>query len=440
MLPALLKEIARSSDPDLALNRLSDLVERVPSGVNLYRLLEARPGLSGLLARILAHAPVLSDQLSRRPDLLDSLLDSSCFDPPPAASEFAAFLESHMQGQPYDVALDRVRRIVNERRFALGVQLVDLRDDPIAIGEGYARIAEGTILALGRAAVAEFHSAHGSFPKAELVVLGLGRLGGGVLTHASDLDLVYLFTPPSADSSDGAKPLGPANYFNRLSNRITAALSVSTAAGPLYEVDTRLRPEGTNGMLVVSSDTFAAYQRQQAWTWEHMALARARPIFGSPEAREQLRSLIDDILRSRRDPKKVIADAVKMRTDMARHKRAAGPLDVKLGEGGLVDLEFSVHVLQLTRHQGLDPNLRVALDELTKAGLIDEEVVEAHDLLTRMLIALRLIAPDLEPTAENRELMAKACSASGWEDLLARHDRARQSVSNLWKTIRGARQ
>ena len=110
MLPALLKAIARSADPNHALNRLSDIVERVSSGVNLYRLLQARPGLSALLARILTHAPVLSDQLSLRPELLDSLLDSSCFDPPPSAEEFARFLDGHVRGHPYDVALDRVRR------------------------------------------------------------------------------------------------------------------------------------------------------------------------------------------------------------------------------------------------------------------------------------------------------------------------------------------
>jgi len=438
MLPALLKAIARSADPNHALNRLSDIVERVSSGVNLYRLLQARPGLSALLARILTHAPVLSDQLSLRPELLDSLLDSSCFDPPPEAVQFAEFLEGHMRGQPYDVALDRVRRIVNERRFALGVQLIDLRDDPIAIGEGYARVAEGALLALGRTVVAEFEKAHGRFPGAELVILGLGRLGGGVLTHASDLDLVYLFTPPTADVSTGPKPLGPANYFNRLANRITAALSVATAAGPLYDVDTRLRPEGAKGMLVVSTEAFARYQQVEAWTWEHMALLRARPVFGSREARERVGELASEILYRPRDPKKVIADAAKMRSDMARHKRPAGPLDVKLGPGGLVDLEFAVHVLQLTRQRAIDPHLETAVERLAVDGLVDTKIVDAQHLLTRMLVTLRLIAPDLKPPVEGRELMARVCGAANWDELLARHDVARQSIAALWDKVKGA--
>ena len=277
---------------------------------------------------------------------------------PPAAAEFAALLSDAMRGQPYDVALDRARRLVNERRFALGVQLIDRRRDPLEVAAGYARVAEGTLVALGEAAVAEFEQAHGRFPGGELMVLGLGRLGGCALTHASDLDLIYLHTAPAEGMSDGDKPLGPNDYFNRLASRVTAALSVPTAAGPLYDVDTRLRPEGATGMLLVSLDAFEHYQRDHAWTWEHMALCRARPLFGSAEARDRAAGDCRDILRIPRDAAKITRDAVKMRADMERHKPPQSNLDVKLGPGGLVDLEFAVHVLQLTRHIGLDTAAR----------------------------------------------------------------------------------
>ena len=201
---------------------------------------------------------------ARRPELLDGLIDASSFAMPPAAAEFAALLASAMDGQPYDVALDRVRRLVNERRFALGVQLIDRRRDPLEVAEGYARVAEGALIALGRCGDAEFEQAHGEFAGGELVVLGLGRLGGRSLTHASDLDLIYLYQRDQGGVSDGAKPLGPNDYFNRLASRVTAALSVPTAAGPLYEVDTRLRPEGAKGMLAVSLEAFARYQRERS--------------------------------------------------------------------------------------------------------------------------------------------------------------------------------
>jgi glutamate-ammonia-ligase adenylyltransferase len=437
MLPGLLKAIAAGADPDHALNRLSDIVERLSSGVNLFRLLEARPALAELLAKVLAHAPALADQLARRPELFEGLFDASSFAMPPEAEQFACVLSEAMRGHPYDVALDRVRRLVNERRFALGVQLIDRRRDPLEVTEGYARVAEGALIALAQAAADEFESAHGRMPGAELVILGLGRLGGHSLTHASDLDIIYLHSAEQGRVSDGAKPLGPNDYFNRLASRVTAALSVPTAAGPLYDVDARLRPEGVKGMLVVSLDAFERYQRHEAWTWEHMALCRARPVFGSPASRERVESLIESILRMPRDFGKTAADATRMRADMERHKPARGPLDVKLGSGGLVDLEFSTHVLQLTKHVGLSTRLEVALEELVAESLVPATIVDALKLLSRMLVMMRLVAPgNVEPTPETWELVAQACGAANWGELLAEHDAARQSISDLWNSIK----
>jgi glutamate-ammonia-ligase adenylyltransferase len=437
MLPALLQAIAVGADPDRALNRLSDIVERLSSGVNLFRLLAARPPLAQLLAKVLAHAPALADQLARRPELFEGLFDASSFEMPSDAAGFAEVLRAAMRGHSYDVALDRARRVVNERRFALGVQLIDRRRDPLEVALGYAHVAEGTLDALGAAAVEEFKQAHGCFDQGELVVLGLGRLGGCALTHASDLDLIYLHTALPDTRSNGRKPLGPNDYFNRLASRVTAAMSVPTAAGPLYDVDVRLRPQGAKGMLVVSLDAFEQYQRREAWTWEHMALCRARPVFGSPEVRERAAAIIGDILRKKREPATVIRDAVKMRAEMERHKRSKGALDVKLGPGGLVDLEFIVHVLQLTQHVGLYPRLEVALEQLAAHSLIPASIVESQRLLTRMLVMMRLVAPgDVKPTAETWQLVAETCGAANWDALLAEHEAARQSIATLWNSIK----
>ncbi|MFL6777195.1 MAG: bifunctional [glutamate--ammonia ligase]-adenylyl-L-tyrosine phosphorylase/[glutamate--ammonia-ligase] adenylyltransferase [Sphingomicrobium sp.] len=437
MLPALLRAIATGADPNHALNRLGDIVERLSSGVNFFRLLEARSALGRLLAKILAHAPTLADQLGRRPELFEGLFDASCFAMPPPAEEFAELLTNAMAGHPYDVALDRARRLVNERRFALGVQLIDRRRDPLEVTEGYAQVAEGTLLAMGCAAREEFERAHGVFPDSELIALALGRFGGHSLTHASDLDIIYLHNAVGSRASTGWKPLGPNDYFNRLASRITAALSVPTAAGPLYDVDTRLRPEGAKGMLVVSLDAFERYQREEAWTWEHMALCRARPIFGSPAARERVSAMIDGILRMPRDRARIAADAVKMRAEMNQHKPPHGPLDVKLGPGGLVDLEFAVHVLQLTRHVGLSTRLEDALEELAAETLVDANIVDALKLLSRMLVMMRLVAPgNVKPTSETWQLVAQACGAGTWDELLAEHDAARQRIAALWNGIK----
>jgi glutamate-ammonia-ligase adenylyltransferase len=437
MLPGLMQAIAAGADPHHALNRLGDIVERLSTGVNFFRLLQARPVLARLLAKILAHAPALAEQLARRPELFEGLFDASSFEMPPEADELARSLAAEMRGHPYDVALDRVRRRVNERRFALGVQLIDQRRDPLEVALGYARVAEGTLNSLATAAVREFEETHGKFDIGELIILALGRLGGSALTHASDLDIIYLHSAAAGTTSTGGKPLGPNDYFNRLASRVTAALSVPTAAGPLYDVDVRLRPEGAKGMLVVSVEAFERYQHEEAWTWEHMALCRARPVFGSVTARKRTDAILDAVLRMPRDARTVATDASKMRKEIERHKPSQSALDVKLGPGGLVDLEFAIHVLQLTRHVGMTPGLDLAIEALRADNLVETKIVEAQKLLTRMLVMMRLVAPgNVKPTTATWQLVAEVCGAASWDELLAQHDAARQSVRELWDSIR----
>jgi glutamate-ammonia-ligase adenylyltransferase len=348
-------------------------------------------------------------------------------------------LRSAMNGEPYDRALDRARRLIAERRFALGVQLIAAHADPLDLAMGYSNVAEGTIVAMADLALDEFAAAHGRIAGGELMILALGRLGGRALTHASDLDIIYVYDAPAGATSDGKKPLSATDYFNRLANRITAAISVPTAAGPLYDVDTRLRPQGGEGMLAVSLEGFLNYQRKEAWTWEHMALCRARPIYGSSERREQLRREICSILESPRDAAKTRADAAKMRDEMARHKKPSGPLDIKLGPGGLVDLEFAVHTLQLIHCKGLDPRLEHAIEGLAEHGLIDPSYDPDLRLLSRILVVMRLVAPDSnEPPEKSRALVASLCGHETWDSLLAAHDEARQRIASLWKSVREA--
>ncbi len=439
MLPTLMRAVAAGPEPIRALNRFSDIVDKLSSGVNLYRLLAARPKLADLLALILAHAPPLAEQLGRRPTLLDGLIDESSFASPPTAPTLAGRFLALVRDEPFDLALDRIRRMVGERRFALGVQLLAAHRDPIVIAEGYSDLAEAAIVAFADGVARDFARTHGTVPGGELVVLGLGRLGGRALTHASDLDLIYLFDAPAGAQSTGTKPLPATDYFNRLASRIGTALATPTAAGPLYDVDTRLRPQGAQGMLAVSLEAFEAYQRHEAWTWEHMALCRARPLTGSSEARAKVRDLIRSILRDGQDPAKVRADAAAMREEMARHKPPAGPLDIKLGPGGLVDLEFAVHTLQLTHRIGLDPRLEVALEALVEAELIDNRADPDLRLLSRMLVVLRLVSHQgMEPAEQSQALVATLCGHQDWPSLLAAVDAARQRTSARWAKVKGA--
>ena len=435
VLPVIMPALATAPDPGAALLRLDAMLARLSSAVNIFRLLEARPGLATQLAAILSHAPPLAEALGRSPQLLDGLIDASAFDDVGSVPDLAAAMRVGDDAD-YQARLDRARHVVNDCRFALGAQIVLGASDPLSVSRGYARVAEAAVAVLAQATVAEFAERHGHVPDSELVVLGYGRFGGGALTHASDLDLVYLFTGDFRSESDGIKPLGATLYYNRLAQRLTAALSVATAAGPLYDIDTRLRPSGNQGPLVVSVESFSQYQQREAWSWEHMALTRARVVFGSPAARHAVAVVIDRVLNSERPGRDVRADATSMRAEMATHKPPVGEFDAKLAPGGLVDLEFTVHVSQLANRQGFDPDLRVAIERLADAGLLPEMLIAAHDLLSRLLVTMRLVAPGPDrPSDATQSLIARALGLGDWAAVVAALADTRQEVTRTWQLI-----
>ncbi|WP_428630706.1 bifunctional [glutamine synthetase] adenylyltransferase/[glutamine synthetase]-adenylyl-L-tyrosine phosphorylase [Sphingopyxis sp.] len=437
MLPELVKALGAAPDPDATLTRFDKLVAGLPSAINFFHLLAAQPALARIATRILSLAPTLADALGTRVELIEGLIDQRAFDPPANKAQLLDEWAPALATLDYERLLDRVRDHVGERRFAYGVQLVAGATDPLVIACGYSDLAEAALAVLADATIAEFVAAHGRIADSELLVLALGRLGGRALTHASDLDLIYLFTGDHLAESDGARPLGATTYYNRLAQRVTAAMSVPTAAGKLYDVDTRLRPQGAQGPLVVTLDSFERYQREEAWTWEHMALLRARPVYGSDQARAEVERIIAELLVIPRDPAKLVADAAEMRSKIATHKPPQGALDIKGGPGGLVDLEFAMQVTQLASGQCHDPNIAAALACLKAAGLAPDGVSEAHGLLARMLVMLRLTAPDGEPpTAAARQLVASQCGEPGWPQLLAAHDAARQEIAEWWASIR----
>jgi glutamate-ammonia-ligase adenylyltransferase len=169
-----------------------------------------------------------------------------------------------------------------------------------------------------------------------------------------------------------------------------------------------------------------------------MALTRARTVFGASEDRAELERVIAETLAAPRDPAKLRSDVVAMRAEMAAHKPPRGAIDAKLMRGGLVDLEFLVHYLQLRDTVALTPDLGTAVRELVAAGLLPESTSSAHDLMTRMLVANRLFAPDGEPPPPaSRELVARAAGCAGWESLLGDFAAARQTVAESWSAVFG---
>jgi glutamate-ammonia-ligase adenylyltransferase len=432
----LLAALAAAPEPERALARWEQLLAHLPTGINLFRLLEARPPLLDRLAAILSLAPTLADRLARRPELFDPLIDTGASELPGSVQEIIADFARVDVGDNYEALLDRVRQRVGEWRFLLGVQLIEATRDPLEIGRALARVAEASLAVLGKAAEAEFARKHGRFPDSEMLVLGLGRLGGGELTHLSDLDIVYLYADSGSSESDGERPISASLYFNRLAQRFSGALSVPTSAGALYEVDMRLRPSGAQGPLAVNLTRFEHYQRDEAWTWEHMALLRARTVYGTIEARRALDALIRDVLCTERDPGALIRDVLNMRAEMARHKAPSGPLDLKLVRGGLVDIEFIVHFLQLREGKALDPDLGEAIAQLAEAGLLDRSLGEAYRSMARTLIAGRLLAPDGKPPSPAaRTALAKSAQLGSWEALESKLGEARRTVAAVWARV-----
>jgi [glutamine synthetase] adenylyltransferase / [glutamine synthetase]-adenylyl-L-tyrosine phosphorylase len=432
VLPALVAGFSQAPDPRTAIMRLDNVIERLPSAINLFRLLEARPSLLKMVINILCVAPTLANDLAHRASLLDGLIDATALDPADSVDALAARFLHDDPAAALEQRLDRVRREVGEIRFAQGVQIIEGISDPLDVAKAYARIAEAAVRVVADAVRIEFERQHGRVPDSDLIILALGRMGGAELTHASDLDLIYLFDGDFTAESDGVRPLGAVHYYNRLAQRVTAGLSVATAAGPLYEVDTRLRPSGADGPLAVSLDGFARYQMEDAWTWEHMALTRARVIYGPADRAEEI---IANVLNRDRDTAQLLADAAKMRADMAVHKPPKGPLDVKLAPGGLVDLEFILHVTQLTQRAGFVPDLGGAIAALSPWEV---DLAAAHRLMTRLLVTLRLVAPDLDtPPAVTQDRIARACRTKDWDDLMMQLAHTQTNVSTFWKQMAG---
>jgi glutamate-ammonia-ligase adenylyltransferase len=440
VLPAIMAALAQAPDSDRAIARFDNMIEAMPSAINVFRLLEARPGLVQLVADILSYAPTLADDLGRQSRYLDALIDTSAMHLPGDVSALQDAMQRRIGTADYQSTLDIVRDYVGEKRFALGVQLIEGRSDALAIARAYAHLAEAALETLTAATVAEFEKAHGKIKGGELIILALGRLGGEALTHASDLDLILLFTGDHLAESDGPRGLGATQYFNRLTQRVIAAMSVATASGALYEIDTRLRPSGADGLLCASVKSFDQYQRVNAWTWEHMALTRARVLFGSESARADVAEIIRDVLHTPREADRLRHDIATMRKDMAAHKPPKGALDVKLLPGGLVDMEFIIHALQLETHDGLQPQLGPAIDALVAAGHLQADFAKAFALMARLLVMVRLIAPDCAaPPEAAQKLIAHSLGFDDWDGLTQALRDYRGVVMTQWHGLFGAR-
>ncbi len=389
--PALLQAFSRAGNPDAAVGAFDRLLQALPAGAQLFALLRNNPELLDMLATILSAAPRLAEIFARRPHVADALLD-------PAGVAGAAGLEaieqaleqSLAQAHRYEEMLDRARLFVAERRFVISVGLLTSALSPPETGRAFSDLAEAVVRALLTRTEVEFANRHGRLAGGETAVVAFGRLGSREMTAGSDLDLIVVYKHDAdVSASDGKKPLAPSQYYARLTQRLIAALAAPTAEGIAYEVDLRLRPSGQAGPLATSLSSFKHYQLNEAWTWEHMAMSRGRAIAGDAKLKARVAKVLDALVEKPRDRAKLAKDAASMRARIEREKPAAGPFDVKLAVGGLMDCEFAAQVLVLSGLGRVDG--ATTLETLTRAaaeGLMEARAGERLALSAALQAAL----------------------------------------------------
>jgi glutamate-ammonia-ligase adenylyltransferase len=402
LVPALLQALGKTAHPDAALAKFDEFLHGLPAGVQLFSMLYSNPPLLDLLASIVGAAPALADTLSRRPNLLEAVLSQDFFEPVPDRAALQDDLQRVLgDARDFQDTLDLARRWTNDRKFQVGVHLLQQKADVDEVGRALSDVAEAALGGVWPAVQAEFAERHGRLSGPGMAVIAMGKLGGREMTISSDLDLIFVYDAPDrTEESDGPKPLEPGRYYARLAQRLINAITAPTGEGRLYEVDMRLRPSGASGPIAVPLSGFERYQRDDAWTFEHMALTRARPILGDPELCQRLAGVAREVLTTERDAVKVLAEAADMRRRIAQEHKAGSVWEVKHLRGGLVDLEFLAQSLQLIHAPAhpdvVDGHTQGAFARLAEAGVLDravaDELVAATRLMRQIQGTLRLTA------------------------------------------------
>jgi glutamate-ammonia-ligase adenylyltransferase len=448
-LPLLLEAFARTAEPDLALATFDRVIADMPAGLQLFSLLAANPSLLRLLADIMGTAPRLANIIGRRPRLLDAVLDPGFFGVVPSSAKLKELVGTAIaQADDYQDALDQARIIGREQGFLIGVRVISGTVSARQAGAAYSGLAETLIEALSDRVGAELVSQYGRMPGGQAAVIAMGKLGGSEMTAASDLDLitVYDFEGDGAQS-DGAKSLAGTHYYTRFAQRLIAALSAQTAEGSLYRVDMRLRPSGSQGPVATRLSSFIDYHKSSAWTWEHLALTRARVVAGPVALRRAINETIKEALTRLRDQHAVAEDVKAMRAKIVAEKGTTDIWDLKQVRGGLIDLEFIAQFLQIVsaaEHPDvLDQNTEMALTKLSAAQVLapgDAEIlVPAARLYHTLTQVLRLCLDKPFVAAEApralKDLLARASDMPDFDALEATLENMLSAVHEAFDRI-----
>ncbi len=340
--PTLLQAFAETSSADDAVFAFDGFLIGLPAGIQLFALLKSNPKLLHLLAEVLGIAPRLANIITRKPHVFDSLLEPEFFQTLPSRDRQIEGLDRSLnRATSYEDALDRARVFALEQKFLIGVRYLGDTIDAEQASLAFSDLADVLIDAMLNKVKSEFEDKHGIIAGGEIAVVGMGRLGSRELTAGSDLDLILLYDHDAdAEYSNGDKQLAPSQYFARLTQRMIAAMSALTAEGSIYELDFRLRPSGNAGPLATHIEAFTRYQKKDAWTWEHMALTRARVVAGDAAIVDKAKTEIADIVTIPRELTKLTSDVLEMRQRLEDEKPAQSIWDIKIATGGLLDIDF----------------------------------------------------------------------------------------------------
>ena len=441
--PRLLDAAAATGSAEAAFGRFRDFFARLSSGVQLQSLFLAQPKLFDLIVRVMAFAPRLAGTLARRPAAIDAMLDAGFFQPVDIAEDRAVM----------DRAVARIATPVGGGDFEAAMDAVQVMSGAASAeraGKAFAALADLCISVLAEAALAETRRIGGDYA-GEVAVVALGKCGSREMNAASDLDIMTLYRPADPSAVSSLRGWDGVTWYGRFTQRLIAALSSQTAEGGLYQVDMQLRPSGTKGPVAVSFAAFEDYYAAEAETWELMALTRARVAWcTSPTFATEAQAAIDQALRRPRSRVSISADVLEMRALMARERPPRGAWDLKLGEGGLVDIEFAAQFLQLAHAANGGPlrvNTAEALEALQQADLAPEEPLLKlrnawrlqQDLTQLLKLALEDGAdPAVEPAAFRLQL-AKAGGARNFRRLSTDLKAAQASAHLAYREILEAR-
>ncbi|MEG3193322.1 bifunctional [glutamate--ammonia ligase]-adenylyl-L-tyrosine phosphorylase/[glutamate--ammonia-ligase] adenylyltransferase [Lysobacter sp. D1-1-M9] len=392
VLPALLHGAASSSEPMLALRRLLAMLHNILRRSAYLALLDEQPAALARLVEVVTHSALLAERLASHPLLLDELLDVRISGPLPDRAELLAACAAVAGDDDIEATLQALNEVRQALGFRVAMALRDGRQSATDSAQQLAWLADGVVRRVVLLAEHEVARTHGRIAQARFAVLGYGSLGGEELGFGSDLDLVFLYDAAPEAQSDGDRPIDASRWFARVAQKVVALLGTVTAAGRLFDVDVRLRPDGAKGLLVSTLSSFADYQRTRAWTWEHQALVRARCVSGDAHLCADFERVRAQTLARARQRQQVHADVARMRGRMRAEldRGDAAAFDLKQGEGGLVDLEFLLQALVL-REGHVHPvllgprNTPALIQAMREAGLLDAAsaagLLAAHALL-----------------------------------------------------------